>query len=176
MTSDGRANAALLMLAEQAQQIGEMKARLDAQAEQLAVLHVRAAGKPAQAAGRKDSGTEPEGYEPRPCWWTLEGAERDAAITRLAAWVDQVYRPCYGHLSAKLPDCWAEHPLALFALDWMVELHSVLYRQPERTRSALAGQAEWQTRLVPAAAEQIAAECRGCQHARTPVVANGTRR
>jgi hypothetical protein len=37
--------------------------------------------------------------------------------------------------------------------------------QPGRTTGTLAGQAEWQTRLLPAAAEQMAAETGRCEHA-----------
>jgi hypothetical protein len=41
----------------------------------------------------------------------------------------------------------------------------VLYLQPARTTGTLAGQAEWQTRLLTAAAEQMAAETSRCEHA-----------
>jgi hypothetical protein len=37
--------------------------------------------------------------------------------------------------------------------------------QPRRTASTLAGQAEWQTRLLTAAAGQMAAETARCEHA-----------
>ena len=69
-----------------------------------------------------------------------------------------------GTLAASLPPCWQEHPLALFALDWLEELHSVLYLQPVRLVSHLGGQAEWTTRFLPAVAEMITAEARGCEH------------
>lgn len=108
------------------------------------------------------------GYTPIPAprWWLLEGEERAGAIARLAAWVDQVYRPCYGRLAGQLPACWAEHPLCLFVLDWLCELHSVLYLRARRAASTLAGQAEWTIRQLPAAAELMAAEGRGCEHVR----------
>jgi hypothetical protein len=41
----------------------------------------------------------------------------------------------------------------------------VLYLQPRRTTGTLAGQAEWQTRLLTAAAEQLTRETSRCQHA-----------
>jgi hypothetical protein len=41
----------------------------------------------------------------------------------------------------------------------------VLYLQPTRTTGTLAGQAEWQTRLLTAVAEQMAAETARCEHA-----------
>jgi hypothetical protein len=101
---------------------------------------------------------------PPPRWWKLTAAEREAAADRLRAWVDQVYRPGYGKLAAALPPCWEHHPLCLYALDWLSELWSVLYLDDRRTGSSLAAQGEWQTRLLPAAAEQMAYETTGCQH------------
>jgi hypothetical protein len=78
--------------------------------------------------------------------------------------VEQVYRPGYGHLAASLGECWEQHPLCLYILDWLSELWSVLYLAPARTAGTLAGQAEWHTRLLAAAAEQLARETRGCTH------------
>lgn len=108
------------------------------------------------------------GYRPIPApkWWLLDGEDRTEAITRLAAWVDEVYRPSYGHLARQLPACWADHPLCLFVLDWLTELWSVLYLRAHRSAATLAGQAEWHIRQLPAAADLMAAEAKGCEHAR----------
>jgi hypothetical protein len=45
-----------------------------------------------------------ERYQPSPAppWWKLSGEEQQEAIGRLRAWVEQVYRPGYGHLAAAL--------------------------------------------------------------------------
>jgi hypothetical protein len=106
------------------------------------------------------------GYEPvpPPKWWHLSETERQASADRLRAWVEQVYRPGYGRLASALPPCWEQHPLCLYALDWLSELWSALYLDPQRTISTLAAQAEWQTRLLPAAAEQMAADAVNCRH------------
>lgn len=106
-------------------------------------------------------------YQPAPAprWWKLDGQERDQALARLRAWVEQVYRPSYGHLSAALGPCWEQHPLCLYGLDWLMELWSVLYLDPGRSAPILASQAEWQTRLLPALAEQMYLETTRCQHA-----------
>jgi hypothetical protein len=101
---------------------------------------------------------------PAPRWWRNSGPERKEELDRLRAWVSQVYRPCFGQLAAILPTCWEEHPLCLNALDWLSELWSVLYLTAERTPEILAAQAEWQTRLLPSAADQMAAEADGCPH------------
>jgi len=102
---------------------------------------------------------------PQPRWWKLTAAERETAVDRLRAWVDQVYRPSYGKLAATLPPCWEQHPVCLYILDWLSELWSVLYLATRRNGGTLAAQGEWQTRLLPAAAEQMAYETTGCPHA-----------
>ena len=101
---------------------------------------------------------------PPPRWWRITGPEREQSLDRLRAWVSQIYRPSYGLLAALLPPCWEEHPVCLNALDWLSELWSVLYLTAERSPEILAAQAEWQTRLLPAAADQMAADADGCQH------------
>ena len=104
----------------------------------------------------------------RPGWWKLTGDERDRALARLRAWVEQIYRPGFGHLAAALGPCWDQHPLCLYGLDWLMELWSLLYLVPERTAGTVASQAEWQTRLLPALAEQMYLETTRCQHAQEP--------
>jgi hypothetical protein len=101
---------------------------------------------------------------PAPRWWKLTGPDQQAALDRLTAWVDQIYLPSYGKLAGMLPACWKQHPLCLFTLDWLSELWSALYLAPGRDGAALAAQAEWQTRLLPAAAEQMSADATGCRH------------
>jgi hypothetical protein len=104
---------------------------------------------------------------PAPQWWRLEGDARAEAIARLAAWVDQVYRPSYPAFAARLPECWAEHPICLFTLDWLSELHAVLYLQKRRVPRDLAEQADWHERHLPAAAELMDAGTKFCPHVTT---------
>ena len=47
-----------------------------------------------------------------------------------------------------------------------MELWSLLYLAPDRTTATVASQAEWQTRLLPALAEQMYLETTRCQHTR----------
>jgi hypothetical protein len=117
-------------------------------------------------AGNGNEGDEPYKPAPAPRWWNLDGIERDEALNRLRAWVEQVYRPGYGHLAATLSPCWDQHPLCLYGVDWLMELWSTLYLSPERKPPALASQAEWQTRLLPALAEQLHQETTRCEHDR----------
>jgi hypothetical protein len=113
-------------------------------------------------AGR-EAGYRPGGQHR---FWQLDGQAREQAIARLRAWVEQVYRPGYGHLAAQLGGCWEQHPLCLYTLDWLSELWAVLYLDPCRTPDVLAGQAEWQSRLLEAAAAQMARETTRCPHHR----------
>jgi hypothetical protein len=101
---------------------------------------------------------------PPPRWWSLTADERAAAVARLRAWVEQIYLPGYGRIAAMLAPCWDQHPLCLFMLDWLSELWSLLYLTPRRTSASLAAQGEWQTRLLPAAAEQMYMETSDCDH------------
>ena len=94
-------------------------------------------------------------------------------VARLRAWVEQVYRPGYGHLTATLGSCWESHDLCLYGLDILAELWSVLYLQPQRTAALLSAQAEYQARVLPAMADQFRRETSGCGHPRGPIPASG---
>ena len=104
-----------------------------------------------------DDQYDPSYYQPvpPPRWWKLAGAEHDAALDRLRAWVEHIYRPGYGKMAATLPPCWEHHPLCLYMLDWLSELWSVLYLRADRTGGILASQGEWQTRLLPLCQDQV---------------------
>jgi hypothetical protein len=123
------------------------------------------------------SQTDPagDGYHPEPAaaWWKLATTERQEPIARLRAWVEQVYRPGYGHLAATLGPCWPVHDLCLYALDIAAELWSVLYLQPDRSPALLSAQAEYQARILPALASQLQAETGRCGHPRNPAPADG---
>jgi hypothetical protein len=109
-----------------------------------------------------------DGYRPRPApaWWKLPGGERRPPVAELRDWVERVYRPGYGHLAGVLGPCWAEHDLCLYGLDIASQLWCALYLQPARSTGLLSAQAEYQARILPALAAQLAAETRGCGHAR----------
>jgi hypothetical protein len=137
-------------------------ASLDGLDTQVADLATHLAG----LADDREDDTDDGRYQPvpPPRWWKLPESEREAALDRLRAWVDQVYRPGYGQLAAILPACWERHPACLYTLDWLSELWSLLYLSPVRDGPILAAQAEWHTRLLPAAADQMATETASCSH------------
>jgi hypothetical protein len=184
MTGDLLA-AALDQLAAQREQVAELDARearhFAALAEQLSqvagllaaagraladdtaalarieALEQKVAGLADPADGRYQPG-------PAPAWWQLAGAERQEAAAPLRAWVEQVYRPGYGHLAATLGSCWEAHDLCLYGLDILAQLWAVLYSQAARSSGLLSAQAEYQARILPAIAAQLMAETTGCGH------------
>jgi hypothetical protein len=103
---------------------------------------------------------------PVPKWWKLPAEQRREPLSRLRAWVEQVYRPGYGHLAATLGPCWEAHDLCLYGLDILAELWSVLYLQHRRSAGLLSAQAEYQARILPALSAQFMTETTGCGHAR----------
>jgi hypothetical protein len=132
-------------------------ARLDALDRQVAEL--------ARRPGTRGEDGE-DGYQPHPApsWHQLGAGERRAPVAELRDWVEHVYRPGYGHLAA-LGACWPQHDLCLYALDIASQLWSALYLQPGRTTGLLSAQAEYQVRILPALAAQLATETAGCGHA-----------
>ncbi len=123
----------------------------------------------------RQTDSDPDGYHPEsaPAWWKLAAADRQESIARLRAWVEQVYRPGYGHLAADLGPCWPSHDLCLYGLDILAELWSVLYLQPDRSPGLVSAQAEYQARLLPALADQLRTETTRCGHPRNPTPADG---
>ena len=111
-------------------------------------------------------GNGEDGYQPRPApaWHKLTAEERQAPVAELHDWTERVYRPGYGHLAAALSPCWPAHDLCLYALDIASQLWCALYLQPQRTTGLLSAQAEYQARILPALAAQLAAETARCGH------------
>jgi hypothetical protein len=112
---------------------------------------------------------------PAPRWWAPDFSDEDRAkaLAKLRSWVKVIYLGQYGHLGAKLGECWERHPLCLIELDWACELWSVLYLRATRTPGVLSSQAEFGTRILPALAEQLATETTACRHQRAQAGANG---
>jgi hypothetical protein len=116
------------------------------------------------------AGADGEGYQPRPAptWWKLAPGERRAPVAELRDWVEHVYQPGYGHLAGTLGPCWPEHDLCLYGLDIASQLWCALYLQPARSTGLLSAQAEYQARILPAIAAQLAAETTPCSHHPAP--------
>jgi hypothetical protein len=152
--------------------------QLAAHHDQIVQLDAREAGHftalTSQLTDLADAITQPaadaDRYQPDPAppWWMLAPADRAEPIARLRAWVEQVYRPAYGHLAATLGPCWEAHDLCLYGLDILAELWSVLYLQDQRSAGLLSAQAEYQARILPALSGQLMTETTGCSHVGRP--------
>ena len=155
------ASSRLAELADQAAGIGRL-----VQEHAAALGHLTA---PSQ------TGRDSDGYhaEPAPTWWKLTADDRHDPVTRLRAWVEQVYRPGYGHLADGLGPWRDQHDLCLYGLDILSELWSVLYLQPARSPGLVSAQAEYQARILPALADQLRIETDRCGHPRPPASAAG---
>jgi len=168
--TDDQITAALDQLAAQREQVARLDAR---EATHYATLTGLLAGLTARP-GPGPADEDPGAYQPdpAPCWWQLSPEGRQEPVARLRAWVEQVYRPGYGHLAATLGPCWETHDLCLYALDIAASLWSVLYLQPVRSPVLLSAQAEYQARILPALADQLQAETQRCRHPRGPAPAS----
>jgi hypothetical protein len=164
--------------ARQAEHHAAVSGRLAELTGQAAAID-RAVGEHAAALARltapRPTDPEADGYhpEPAPAWWKLAATDRQEPIARLRAWVEQIYRPGYGHLAAALGPCWESHDLCLYGLDILAELWSVLYLQPARSPGLISAQAEYQARILPALADQLRIETNRCAHPRNPAPPGG---
>jgi hypothetical protein len=114
-------------------------------------------------AGNSDS-EAPYEVNQAPPWWQPENERTVATTSRLRDWVDEVYRPGFGHLGKMLGDCWDRHPLCVAYLDTLHEAWCLLYI-PTRDPKMVFAQLDWLTRPLLQAAEVMAAETRPClQH------------
>jgi hypothetical protein len=163
MTPDPLA-AALDQLAAHQEYISRLDAReaghfasLRGQLVQLTDMITHRTGTGADDADRYEPGVAPP-------WWKLTHAERREPVAQLRAWVEQVYRPGYGHLAATMAPCWEAHDLCLYGLDILSQLWSALYLQPSRSTGLLSAQAEYQARILPALAGQLMTETTSCTH------------
>ena len=156
--------AVLDMLAAHAERLAQLDARSAATADQtrklthrVDVLGIR------MDQDQADQEREPP-YAPAPTrrWWKVTGTERDNLVVPLRAWVGQVYRPGYGKLAAALGPCWDQHVLCLYILDILTELWTALYLPDQRVPGLLSAQAEFQVRILPALAAQLATETARC--------------
>ena len=105
-------------------------------------------------------------------WWTVDADGRRKTIDHIRAWVEQVYRPHYGHLADRLAPCWESHELCLVHLDFLAELHSLIFFS-RPSAPILNAHAEYNTRLLPASVDLMRAETARCSH--REAAANGSK-
>jgi hypothetical protein len=134
---------------------------LDRQVTALTRHPARPAGQAGPACGRPPAAPSGAG-DP-------DGAAPGDPVAGLRDWAERVYRPGYGHL-AVLGPCWPQHQLCLYGLDILRRLWSALYLDPDPASGTelLSAQAEYQARILPAIAAQLAAETTSCGHRTVP--------
>jgi hypothetical protein len=157
---DGALAAVLTQLAELQHKVTSLEAARENDRGLIAELNTAMRGltRKLEAAPKESEGYTPV---PAPQWWHLTGEDRAEMVARLRAWVGTVFRPGYGHLANQLGPCWEQHDLCLYLLAWLSEMHTVIFLAPDRL---LSSEADWHTRLLPAAAAQMAAETGSCDH------------
>jgi len=170
--------AILDQLAAHAAQLAGLAAAREDDAARLASLTALTAGLHARAgaltsrlddlACADDGADQPGDPAPSRRWHQLAGPDRDHAIAVLREWVEEVFRPGYGHLAAGLGPCWDRHGLCLHALDILAGLWHVLYAPGRRTPGTLTAQAEYQARILPVLVAQAAAETTRCHGRHAP--------
>lgn len=122
-----------------------------------------------EVTGRLDevAGSRPPTAPPNPPvhWPELTAEQARTEWERLAAWVATVLGPWYEPTRGELPDCWARHRRAVLHLSWLRTAYTAAYASDAPAHAA----AEWHTRWLPAALEQVAAaiprrRCRPGEH------------
>jgi hypothetical protein len=160
---------ALAQIAQLRRDLGSVGGRADAIEQRLADIGGvlgRMAEQITGLAGDGDGGqpdrAEPYTVNPSPPWWRAADQRCGDTTERLAAWVEQVYRPVFGYLADLLAPCWAQHPLCLAYLDTLHEAWCLLYLTPRDPKMVFA-QLDWLTRPLLQAAEVMAADTRACR-------------
>jgi hypothetical protein len=109
----------------------------------------------------KGKARAPYQVNPVPPWWQPDHEQCGETVARLRDWVEEVFRPGFGHVGAKLAGCWEQHPVCVAYLDTLHEAWCLLYIPPRDARTVFA-QLDWLTRSLLQAAEVLAKETRHC--------------
>jgi hypothetical protein len=105
-------------------------------------------------------------------WHKLTEEALAVEVARLQGWVSKILRPGYGLMAIRLLECWPKHLFCCRQLDWLSELYSYLYLNEKRSGAVLVGQAEFTTRHLPNAINQMAEETKDCSpHSETRTLA-----
>ncbi|NKQ59223.1 hypothetical protein HFP15_40930 [Amycolatopsis sp. K13G38] len=94
---------------------------------------------------------EPEPGNPPVEWPALPAEDAEREWDELAEWVGDTLVPWLQITRSQLPDMWPAHPRAVFELLWL----KTCYRQAYMKRSHPTAAAEWHTRWLAAALENV---------------------
>jgi hypothetical protein len=108
--------------------------------------------------------------QPPAPWWRVPEAEGTTMLADLRKWVDTFLRPNYPAYAARLPDCWVNHPEAVWELSTVRAEWKRVYSDEENRD--LQGALVWHDKWLPGALSRLATAIRcdqlGCHVARSP--------
>jgi hypothetical protein len=106
---------------------------------------------------------------PAPWWGGLSDGEFRAQMAALREWVETFLRPHYRDYMTRLPDCWANHPEAVWELSTLRAEWERVYGDEDNRD--LAGALAWHDRYLPGVLGRLSGAIRcsvaGCQLARS---------
>jgi hypothetical protein len=114
-------------------------------------------------------------FAPQMRWHELDAAGRAAAVARIGAWVDTVYRQQFPRADEIAP-CWQEHPVCVVLLDVLSQMHAALYHGTQRSWGVVHNQGELYVRFgreITALVREELAGCKYGQHTERHALAGG---
>lgn len=141
---DGRLRRTETVVSESADLLAQALPRIDDLGQRVGEL----TGRLDELAGSRAPAAPPN---PPVCWPELTAEQARTEWERLAAWVATVLGPWYEPTRGQLPDCWARHRRAVLHLSWLRTAYAAAYAPGAPAHAA----AEWHTRWLPAALEQV---------------------
>jgi regulator of replication initiation timing len=143
--------------------IGHLKARLETDSGQVAMLRLEVKQlreKLDQAIAKRQAADLPAPY-----WLGLTQEEHAARLTDLRAWVDRVALAQYPDYMARLAPCWERHPEAVWELSTLRAEWDRIYGDEDNRD--LKGALNWHGRWFPEALSRLSARIKcdelGCR-------------
>ncbi len=109
--------------------------------------------------------------EPPPApWWLVEEAKGKAMLAELRRWVEEFSRRHYPGYMTRLPNCWANHPEAVWELSTLAAEWERVYGDPDNRdlQGALMWHDKWFPDVLARLAVSIKCDQAGCRMTRSP--------
>jgi len=108
--------------------------------------------------------------EPQAPWWCVSQPEARAMLAELCEWVEGHARRYYPGYMTRLPQCWANHPEAVWELGNLRAEWERIYGDPEARdlQGALVWHDKWFPDVLSRLAAAIRCDATGCQMVRPP--------
>jgi hypothetical protein len=146
---------------------GQLRARMDdfSGQDMLMLLGIKKLGQKLDEATAKLQAADPQA----PFWLRLGDGEHAARLGELRDWVDRFARVQYPGYLARLPDCWANHPEAVWELsNLMTEWVRVYGDEDNRDlQAALWWHERWLPGVLGRLAQAVKCDATGCRASRS---------